>query len=75
MNRTSIIFLLAAITLAYLGSLRGVFHFDDYDAIVDNSDLRSMRIDRVWTTYGPSRPISALSIAATYGLFGLDRSA
>ncbi|MEM6469815.1 MAG: hypothetical protein AAF802_09710 [Planctomycetota bacterium] len=58
--------------LCYLGSFRGQFIFDDYDSLIANSDLHSLEIDRLQSTFGSTRQLVAYTFAANYYIDKLD---
>ncbi|MEM9828321.1 MAG: hypothetical protein AAF958_17160, partial [Planctomycetota bacterium] len=58
--------------LVYASMFRGEFIFDDYDSIIANEDIHSLQYDRIRTTYGVTRQVVAISIAANYAVGGLQ---
>jgi len=69
--------IVAAAILVYLTSFRGVFLFDDEDAIVNNPNIRSLWPLQDAASARPQspvagRPVAALSLALNYALGGLD---
>lgn len=75
MNRVLCILLIALTSLAYAGSFGGEWMMDDYDSILQNEDIHSLQFGAIRSTYGPTRPVSAFTVAANYwvggaGLFG-----
>ncbi|MEO1525748.1 MAG: tetratricopeptide repeat protein [Planctomycetota bacterium] len=70
---TALAMLLVGVTaISYLGSFRGEFIFDDYDSIVANQDLHSLRFSAIRSTYGVTRQVVAYSVAMNYWWGGLD---
>jgi tetratricopeptide (TPR) repeat protein len=62
---------IAAGIVAYLGSFRGVFLFDDVRLIVENPNLR--RFATAWASLpGDDRPLVTLSLAVNYAISGLN---
>ena len=62
---------IAAGILAYLGSFKGVFLFDDLPHIVENPNIR--RFASVWSSLsGDERPLVSLSLALNYAISGMN---
>lgn len=76
--RLSLLLIAFAIAVAYAGSLRAPFIFDDNGAIVDNPSIRHLDAwpDVLWAppsaTGAAGRPVINLSLALNYAMGGLN---
>ncbi|MCG8652639.1 MAG: hypothetical protein MI861_22560, partial [Pirellulales bacterium] len=57
--------------MTYANSFDGVFLFDDFGSIVNNPDIHSLEPAAIRTTFGVTRQVVALTVAANYYFGGL----